>query len=358
MHGVTNNELYIPIEKDYKYGFINENGQEKIPCQYDRVSHFFEAEIGNSKFYIALAKKDTKFYIISKSNDVLIIDNALEKYLRMIYKILNSEIIDKVNINGNYRLGYCFAFEQCFRDLNSQSKIKLNSQMMNENITTTRIFLKEQNLKYYYNNKNYSMQIEHIYDGSENEKDYYNNYNECGIYYDNNGALHFSSYKAKYKVTISKKNGEINSSIVYLPNINENELFIWTFTNGYFEFENEDGTQRGWYDSDGNQVLIPFNYKIMDIKDDKVILEIKKSYDDKNYDPNKKINFSITDMMGKILLQTQAIIIYDNMYLVKNNNKKMVLLDKKLNAITKEYDRINTSSTTDVLPEYCSYYQQ
>ena len=40
LQGAKNDELYIPVENDYKYGFINSKGQEKIQCQYDRVSYF------------------------------------------------------------------------------------------------------------------------------------------------------------------------------------------------------------------------------------------------------------------------------------------------------------------------------
>ena len=40
MEGVTNNRQYIPVEKDYKYGFIDTNGEEKIQCEYDRITFF------------------------------------------------------------------------------------------------------------------------------------------------------------------------------------------------------------------------------------------------------------------------------------------------------------------------------
>ena len=41
LQGNKESELYIPVEKNYKYGFITEDGQERIPCEYDRVSFFF-----------------------------------------------------------------------------------------------------------------------------------------------------------------------------------------------------------------------------------------------------------------------------------------------------------------------------
>ena len=44
------------------------------------------------------------------------------------------------------------------------------------------------------------------------------------------------------------------------------------------------------------------------------------------------------------------------MYLVKNNNKKMVLMDKDLNVISNEYDKIISTMQMDISPQYSSYY--
>lgn len=361
MQGITNKEICIPTEKNYKYGFINEKGQEIIPCEYDRVSYFNEVEINNSTFYVALAKKDTKFYILSKSNDVLVIDNALEKYLHTIYEHLGETMTKSMNKDGDYRLGYLYAFEFFFQIINAPKEIKLIQQTLEVDKDTKEIYLTERNSKYYYNNQNYSMLIEPIYDGSEEEEDYYNNYSDDGYYYNEDEDIYyFSSYQTKYKVTISKPNGEIQSSIVYLPGIDEDESTLETFTNGYIEFENEDGTRKGWYDYNGNQVSISSNYTIEDIKDDKIMLQVNNDYDYdyENYDENTQfeLNFIIIDMNGKTLLQTTALDIYDNMYLIKNNNKKMVLLDKDLNVITNEYDKIITTMQMDISAKYCSYY--
>ena len=60
-------------------------------------------------------------------------------------------------------------------------------------------------------------------------------------------------------------------------------------------------------------------------------------------------------MTGKTLLQTTAIDVYDNTYLVKNDNNKMVLMDKDLNVISNEYDKIITNMKMDVSANYSSY---
>ena len=44
------------------------------------------------------------------------------------------------------------------------------------------------------------------------------------------------------------------------------------------------------------------------------------------------------------------------MYLVKLDNKKMVLMDKDLKVISNEYDKINSTMNMDVYAQYSSYY--
>ncbi len=342
LKGSTDKELYIPVEKNYKYGFINENGEEKISCQYDRVTYFNEIEINNNTYYIALAKKDNKFYIISKSNNSIELNGNLEKYMQIVDNHLGELMTNIVNEGGNYRLAYIQSFE-FFLQILTRGETKLNQQTVETNNTNT-ITLTEEKFKYYYNNKNYSMIIEPIYEETDYDEDE-------NIYY-------LPSNDTKYNVTITKSNGEQETSIVYLPGLNEEDATLDVFTNGYIEFENEEQTRNGWYDNDGNQITIPNTYTIKDIKDNKVILQQLNNTEDENYDENKKgeLHFLIIDITGKTLLQTTAIDVYDNMYLVKNDNNKMVLMDKDLKVISNEYDRIITTMQIDIYANYSSYY--
>mgnify|MGYP004517374493 FL=1 len=58
-----NNDIYIPVVQNNKYGFINDSGQEKIACQYDVVSDFIEMEIDSDLYYFAIAKKTINFIL-------------------------------------------------------------------------------------------------------------------------------------------------------------------------------------------------------------------------------------------------------------------------------------------------------
>lgn len=85
---------------------------------------------------------------------------------------------------------------------------------------------------------------------------------------------------------------------------------------------------------------------------------MQKKNDYENYDEKTKIkcDFIIIDITGKFLRHTTAINIYDNMYLLKNENNKMILVSKELNTISNEYDKIITNVGIDIRPENSSYY--
>lgn len=105
----------------------------------------------------------------------------------------------------------------------------------------------------------------------------------------------------------------------------------------------------GWYDNDGNQITIPSKYEIEDMKDDKVILQTMETENEDDY--------TIIDLTGKILLRTTAFKVHDNVYLVKNTNHKMVLMNPDFKAISKEYDRIVTDRDVDIDVNFSSYYK-
>lgn len=359
--GSTNKELYIPVEKNYKFGFINESGKEKIACEYDRVTYFNEIEINSGKYYIALAKKDNKYYIISKNNNSIELNENLEKYMQTIDNHWGETMTNMFNKEGNYRLAYLQSFE-FFLQAFTRGEAQLSQQTVEKSNygTEVEVSLTKRNSKFTYKSSNYTMLIEPIREKVD-EDDYFENYFEYSdnVYYnEDDDTYYISSDETKCKVTITKSNGEEQSSIVYLPGIDEDEPSLETFTNSFIEFKSEDEERVGWYDSNGNQTTIPSNYEIQDIKDNKIILRVDNSDDDEEYDENKhyEMNFIIIDMSGNTLLQTTALDIYDNMYLVKNNNKKMVLLDKDLKQISNEYDKIITTMQMDISANYSSYY--
>ena len=123
---------------------------------YIRVYYFVEnfyvtdcpdLKINSNLYYVALAKKDNKFYIISKSNDSVMISGNLEKYLQTIDEHWGELMTKMLNEQGDYRNGYLQSYEFFFQ-IFTRGEMELTGQTIEKNYNT--IPLNEKNSKYYY----------------------------------------------------------------------------------------------------------------------------------------------------------------------------------------------------------------
>ena len=317
--GITKEEEYIVVENNSKYGFINEKGEEKIPCNYDGVSSFYSADINNKKYYFALAKKNNEYYIISKNNQKININD--NEYFRKIADYIENEMINTFNNEEKIWTSvpmYSFALQGF-----TSSKTEIEYQQLTKKLKNDPINLQKDNpelyegYKLYYENENYTMIIEPMQEGKGYSK------------YD--GTI---TIEPKCKVTIRKSNGEESSSIEYLPGFTEYEDTIEVLSDGCIVFKSLDEETYGWYDSYGNKVSLPSGYEIKDIINHIIIVY---KYDEES----NRTEYYFLDSLGRILLKTyDSLEILENTYIVKNENNNMLLYDENLNKISNEYDLI------------------
>ena len=254
-NGFKKSEICVPVENDYKYGFINEAGKEIIPCEYDRVSFFYENKINDEKYYYALALKNDKYYLISKENDRIEINDTLSGYLRTVFEYTEITRKDNNNIMGT-RVNYISLFETSLMLLNNT-------------------------------------------DGQDFQRQAW---------------------------TILKD----NSSMIYIDEDDEYE----------------------YYEINDKEYKFPSDYSVKYFKDNKMIISIE-TYDLDTDTYGYK--YEIIDLNEDVLFTSECMMVYDNFYLVKNDNNMMVLLDENLNEISDEYDRIYSSIEIDWLYEFSSY---
>lgn len=330
LQGASEDKIFIPVEKNYKYGFVDESGKEKIPCEYDRVTFFNEIEINSNTYYIALAKKNNNFYIISKNNDNISISGNLEKYLKNTNNFFEETVTKETDEEKKCTVLYMSSFEY-YLMLLTRGKMELNEQVL-ELQKDNKVELVEKNSQYYYKGKNYSMLISETDDSEEGN------------------SSDITSEGIKCNVIVTKDDGKKESSIVYLTGLSDLDGTLELLTDGYVEFQDIEDSYYGWYDDYGNKVIIKANLNIYDVKDNKIIIANNENNETKN-------SFTIIDMNGNTLLKTNVIDIYDNIYLIKNQNKKMILLDKNLNIISSEYDKIILNKKIDLSNSFCSYYE-
>ena len=323
MQGIENDEIYIPVEKNSKYGYIDENNKEKITTEYDRVTFFLNGKIEGKECHFALVEKDGSDYIISKSNDRIEISN--NKYLKL-FKNLFGKVFDKsskkykdyTTNNTDFTMEYLKGNSASDIYSVSEENYDWNEVDNLEEEKEIEIKLEEINHKYHYKTENYTIEIEQL------EEAHY--------------------YETKARIKVTKKDGTISSNIEKITI--DDDKRIKTLSNGCIAFENEEGYTNGWYDKYGNRIQIGGNYELLDIKYNKIFI-----YDYENY------IYYILNMNGKTILKTEALDIfnYNDKILMKNKNNKMVICDGELNEISNEYDKIIISSWIDMTPEFSSY---
>ena len=320
LKGNTKSELYIPVEKDKKYGFINEDGEEKIACEYDKVTYFYSLEKNNEKYYFSLAKKGNNYYVISKSGDKATLDSSI---LSKFDNLSEEAIFNNIN-KYNYKNGLVYSYIETF-DFSLRAFISTDN---NEEIIFERqdkdvyekekIYIEdEKNLgRYYYKNENYLMLIEPLED-----EEIYASDDEYFMY----------SY-LKCRVTVKRADGEETSEIEYIQGSIENsEIKINMLTDGYIPFRSLDGLSGGWYDSWGYRVKYNGKYEIEDVRNGKIILIQYNSSD-------MDCKYFVFDSNGTGIIQTLYLVMFDNYYWIIKENGKCVLMNSDFNQISEEYD--------------------
>lgn len=299
------NDRYIPVLHNNRYGFINEKGEEKINCEYERVSVFYKISLKNKDYQVALIKKDEKYGLITKDNQNMFFDQDLNEELNQLYnRIANTRLNENTVPIEEFSSMMMFIMEACNYDYESERV----SNSRNEQIEIE--LEQDENNNYLYNDSNYSIKIE--------ENDINNEYN----------------WDQYIPTTVSIiKNDEEKSSKEYIPFHNATSPYITLYDDGYIPFCNLDELIQGWYDKEGNRKGFKGKFEILNIRKDILIL---KNYDNEN-DMN---NIIFIDSNNNILLQAKEVEILDNGYLIKNDNEKIIKIDDNLEIISKEYDKI------------------
>lgn len=309
---------YIPVLNNNRYGFINEKGEEKINCEYESVSVFYKISLKNKDYQVALVKKDEEYGLITKDNQNMFFDEDLNKELNELYNQITTKLDENTMPIENFSSIMMFIMEACHYDYESESV----SNSRNEQIKIE--LEQDENNNYWYNASNYSIKIE--------ENDTNNEYN-------------WDQYFPT-TVTINKE-GEEENNTEYIPFHNATSPYITLYDDGYIPFCNLDESIQGWYDKEGNRKGFQGKYEILNIRKDIITL--------KNYDnENDKNNIIFIDSNKNVLLQAKEVEILDNGYLIKKDNEKIIKINDNLEIISKEYDKIIYSVQLELSNELTS----
>lgn len=299
----------IPVIKDNKYGFIDENGEEVVNTEYDGVSYFSSILIDNKTYYFAFAIQNDNYYIISKENKKIQmektkilanVENLTKEMVDETKQTANNQPIGEIFSNFVYIITYMRGGieMQNANSISERSTLELQ-ELENKNY--------DENTSYYYNNENFSINITPL--DSEDSNDY-----------------------TLCDVEIRQINGNTYSGREKIYGLEEYKDAIEIYSDGYIGFKSEDDTIAGWYDNYGNKVSVNTgSLNIDDVKNNMMILEQSDNYNQQYY---------VYDLTGRLLLSTNRLIALENCYITYNSNNKPIVLNEDFKQISDEYDEI------------------
>lgn len=277
-------DLYINVKKDGKWGYINQKGDKVIDFTYDYASPFVKIIKYDKEFEVALVCKDDKACLILQNE-------------RIIFSYKNTISIDDYEAQMD-------KLEDIYRNTLNQEEDFENSIISCKTEDKRKIAS--------YSDKGYLYPLNDDYD----------------IYITVSSQ---SGRKSKYELV--KKTGSNNVKIsIDCDNMEYDKNYLYIFKNGYLPFYKTSEKIQGYYDDNMKRVEIEGNAQILEFYGKDILI--------KDYNENL---IYFMDTSGNILSDKyKDIYTYDDGYIVKMQNDKYTLIDKKYKKqIDKEFDYIN-----------------
>lgn len=275
-------EFYINVKRDGKWGYVNSNGDVRIDFEYDYASPFVKISKYDKNFDIALVCKDDVSSIILKNKrNVMTFKNdiSVDDYNAQFEKLKNL---------------YIDTFKQT-------GDIESNINLVDTSNMNTIDAYEGFSYRYPFND----------------EYDIYITVSQIGG-------------KNRYEF-LKKDNPNVKVSID-CDNLKFDEKHLYVFSNGYLPFYKTSENIQGWYTKETKRVEINGNIQILDFFDENILM--------KDYDSGT-LYFANEDG-NRISPIYKDIFILNDMYIVKNEENKYIIIDKQFNKVLDiEYDYMN-----------------
>lgn len=276
------NEFYLNVERDGKWGYINKKGEIKIEFKYDYASPFITITMYDKNFDIALVSQDETSSIILKNQRVVMSfknDIPTDNYQKQIEK-LQEIYTDTLDQSGK--------ITDKFQAIPTSNMNKIKSYD-----------------KYPYRypfNDEYDIYITVSQTGSKNRYEF-----------------------------MKKDNSNIKISID-CDNLKFDGNNLYVYSNGYLPFYKTSENKQGWYTKETKRVELNGNIQVLEFFEQNILI--------KDYDKN--IVYFTNEDGEKISDDYKDIFILDDAYIVKNIENKYIIINKEFQKILSiEYDYIN-----------------
>ncbi len=277
-------DVYINVEKNGKWGYINQKGQKVIEFKYDYASPFVNIIKNNKNFDVALVCKDGNSYVILKNE-------------RTVFSYKND--IDVKDYESQ---------------LDKLEEIYLHTFNQEEDFEDNIITCKTDNINKIkaYESGGYLYPFNDDYDIS----------------------IKISQTGSNNRYELVKKFGSNTKISIDCDNLEFDADSISVYSNGYLPFFKTSEKMQGYYTKDLDRVEVGGNAQILEFYDDNILI--------KDYNENR---IYFMNQEGKILSDKyKDIYVYKDGYIVKKENDKYTLIDKSFKqTIDKEFDFIDTT---------------
>ncbi|MBR3133145.1 MAG: hypothetical protein IKG42_03630 [Clostridia bacterium] len=227
---LEDNDLYLNVQKDGKWGYINLKGDTKIDFKYDYASPFIEIEKYDKKFEVALVCEGNTASLILKNERVVF------SYKNSINVNDLQAQLDRLNEIYSNVLKQDGKFEDCFY------------KPVTKNISSIKR----------YENQPYRYPFNTDYDIS----------------------ITVSQTGGKNRYEFVKKGSDTIRVSIDCDNLDFDEQNLYVFSNGYLPFYSTDNRLQGWYTKATRRVEIEGNIQILEFFDNKILV---KDYDENKY---------------------------------------------------------------------------
>ena len=294
---VDKDKVLISVCKNNKWGYVNTEGKEIIPCEYDSVSREASTGSGIIKFDFYYLKKGNEYTIIKNDGKPILTRlNSPAPWITGDLQSIANEY-DAELLSARVTIGEYLSNDWEYISSKTDKEIKYDDIEYTDASSTIYIF----NMP-----NNYVLEFE-----SKNSTDSYD--------------------EEKYLIRL-KKDGRIVESY---NNMSVYSMYsLPTYSNGDIPFYNLENGIHGYFSVENNSFkTIKGQFEILDVvnKDDVIIRDWRNASAPKD--------IIVRQGQGTIL-KASSIAYIGNGYLVKNDNNKIVYLDNNLNRITDEYDLI------------------
>ncbi|MCL2859768.1 MAG: WG repeat-containing protein [Oscillospiraceae bacterium] len=302
----TNNDVYINVKRNGKYGYVNQNGKVVIDFKYDYATPFNEIDNNGKKYSIALIIENGMTEIITKDETKLAVFKSFfnGNYLASNMLLGISSDINHLNYiqSGGSTDTFSYLNYVFSQDSPSNSNsyffilMQIRSREMNT-INSLESYNKDTSvypIKYHYTDT-YDIVVNLSDDGSTE----------------------------KYEL-VNKNNP--NDTITLDCEVLGTSLF----SNGGIPFFSTSIGEQGWFSQDGTKHTIEGNYRILDVTDSLILLQ--------DYNQNCE---SIINYRNNTFQKYKAIgRISEDRYIVEDENNKCFVIDSNFQKIIDGYDII------------------